>query len=132
MASYCQAQFWSLNPTYNGGGGWFPPPPLPRFLDSGAFNIDLRGPRFWYNSYFIVTMKVQNVQNLKGVPEKNYSVISETGVKIQKFKLPKKNLKDILREVIIRKKKCCEFSQLGGASQKFDIFTTFFIFFCML
>ena len=35
-------------------GGWIPPPP--RFLDSGAFNIDLRGPRFWYNSYFIVAM----------------------------------------------------------------------------
>ena len=31
-----------------------------------------------------------------GVPEKNWSVISEAGVKIQKFKLQKKNLKDIL------------------------------------
>ena len=34
-----------LNPTYhtyNGGGGFQPP----QFLDSGAFNIDLRGSRF--------------------------------------------------------------------------------------
>ena len=79
------------------GGGWIPPPP--RFLDSGAFNIDLRGPRFWYNSYFIVTILVQNVQDLKGVPEKICSVISEAGVKIKKFKLQKKNLKDILNNL---------------------------------
>ena len=42
----------NINPTYHGGGGFQPS----QFLDSGAFNIDLRGPRFWYNSYFIVTM----------------------------------------------------------------------------
>ena len=65
--------------------------PPPQFLDSGTFNIDLRGPRFWYNSYFIVTILVQNVQDLKGVPEKNCSVISEAGVKIKKFKLKQKN-----------------------------------------
>ena len=58
-----------VNPTFHRGGGFHLPPP--RFLDSGAFHIDLRGPRFWYNSYFIVTMSVQNVQDLKGVPEKN-------------------------------------------------------------
>ena len=28
----------------------------PGILCSGALNIDLRGPRFWYNSYFVVTM----------------------------------------------------------------------------
>ena len=36
------------------GGGYIVPPPS--ILCSGALNIDLRGPRFWYNSYFIVTM----------------------------------------------------------------------------
>ena len=49
-------------------GGAFHYPPLG---DSGAFHIDLRGPRFWNNTYFIVTMSLQNVQDLKGVPEKN-------------------------------------------------------------
>ena len=78
------------------GGAHSAPPSI---LCSGALNIDLRGPRFWYNSYFIVTMLVQNVQDLKGVPEKNWSVISEAGVKIQKFKLQKKNFKDILNNV---------------------------------
>ena len=42
-----------LTPTLHGGGR-IPPPP--QFLDSRTFNIDLRGPRFWYNSYFIVTI----------------------------------------------------------------------------
>ena len=50
-----------LNPTLDGT----------IILCSGALNIDLRGPRFWYNSYFLVTMWGQNVQDLKGVPEKN-------------------------------------------------------------
>ena len=36
------------------GGGYIVPPPS--ILCSGALNIYLRGPRFWYNSYFIVTM----------------------------------------------------------------------------
>ena len=31
---------------------------------------NLRGPKLWYNSYFIITMDVQNVWNLKGVPKK--------------------------------------------------------------
>ena len=35
--------------------------------------------------------------SLKGVPEKNYSVISEAGVKIKKFKLQNFFLKDILK-----------------------------------
>ena len=43
-----------INPTLDGGGGQILPPP--RLLCSGAIIIDLRGPRFWYNSYFIVTM----------------------------------------------------------------------------
>ena len=87
--------FTFINPKFHkgvGGGS-------PRFLDSGALNIDLRGPKFWYNSYFVITMSVQNVQDLKGVPEKYWSVISEVGVKIQKFKLQKKNWKDILNNV---------------------------------
>ena len=28
------------------------------FLDSGVFHIDVRGPRLWYNSYFIITIVV--------------------------------------------------------------------------
>ena len=47
----------------------------------------MRGLRFWYNSCFIVTMIVENVRDLKGVPRKNKNVISETGVKIQKLKI---------------------------------------------
>ena len=58
----------SFNPTLDGGGYIVPPPSI---SCSGALNIDLRGPRFWYNSYFVVTMRVQNVQDLKGVSEKN-------------------------------------------------------------
>ena len=42
-----------LNPTLDGGGHIVPPPSI---LCSGALNIGLRGPRFRYNSYFIVTM----------------------------------------------------------------------------
>ena len=30
--------------------------PSHQFLDSGAFNIDLRGPRFWYSSEFIYSL----------------------------------------------------------------------------
>ena len=63
----CHNKIVILNPIYHGGVDSTPP----WFLDSGAFHIDPRGPRFWYNSYFIVTMSVQNVQGLKGVPEKN-------------------------------------------------------------
>ena len=44
---------YCVNPTLDGGGQILPPPGI---LCSGALNIDLRGPRFWYNSYFIVTM----------------------------------------------------------------------------
>ena len=42
-----------LNPTLDGGGHIVPPPSI---LCSGALNLDLKSPRFWYNSYFIVTM----------------------------------------------------------------------------
>ena len=37
--------------------------------------------------------------NLKGVPEKNCNMISKAGVKIKKFKLQKKILKDILNNL---------------------------------
>ena len=77
------------------GGGTIHPPLSFWTLEPSI----LRGPRFWYNSYFIVTMKVKNVQDLKCVPEKNWSVISESGVKIKKFKLQKKNLKGILNNL---------------------------------
>ena len=41
-------------------------------------------------------MDVKIVRDLKGVPEKNQSVIFEPGVKIQKFKMQKEYLQDIL------------------------------------
>ena len=52
----CKFQLCTLmliNLTLDGGGYIVPPPSI---LCSGALNIDLRGPIFWYNSYFIVTM----------------------------------------------------------------------------
>ena len=95
--AYRQSYFTPFfNPTLD--GGWADSAP-PSILCSGTLNIDLRGPRFWYNSYLIVTILVQNVLDLKGVPEKNCSVIFEARVKIKKFKLQKKNLKDILTNV---------------------------------
>ena len=72
-----------LNPTLD-GGWWIPPPPL--FLICGASQSDLRGTKFWYNSYFIVTMDIQKVENLKGVPIKIQSAFLEAGAKNQKFK----------------------------------------------
>ena len=57
-----------FSPTFHRGAA--DSTPHPRFSDCGAFNIDLRAPIFWYNSYLIVTMSVQNVQDIKGVPEK--------------------------------------------------------------
>ena len=82
-----------LNPTLHRGWQILPPPQV---LDYRAFHIILRGPRLWYNSYFIVTMDVHNVWNLKGVQEKNWSLIFEPGVNFQKFKMQKKILQDIL------------------------------------
>ena len=45
-------------------------PPPPRVLLCRASQSDLRGTKFWYNSYFILTIEFQNVLNLKGVPKK--------------------------------------------------------------
>ena len=73
------------------GGGRFPPPP--QVLGSGCLYIDLRGSKVWHNSYFIMTMEVQNVQNLKGVPKKIWSMFFEAGVKNQNFKLEPITLK---------------------------------------
>ena len=74
----------TFNPTLYGGGR-FPPPP--QVLGSGGFQIDPRGSKVWHNSYFIVTMEVQNLQNLKGVPKKIWSMFFEAGVKNQNLKL---------------------------------------------
>ena len=49
-------------------------------------------------------MSVQNDQDLKHVPEKNQSVITEPGVKIQKFKMHKNFLEDIPYKVISKYK----------------------------
>ena len=48
---------------------------------SCAFLCDVRVPKFWYNSYFIVTMDVLNPENPKGVPKKIQSIIFDAGVK---------------------------------------------------
>ena len=47
---------------YMGGGTLCP---LPQILVPGAFQSDLRGSKFWYNSYLILTM---DVTNFKGCP----------------------------------------------------------------
>ena len=47
----------------------------------------------WSNSYFIVTMDVQNVWDLKDVPEKNKSVIFEP---VSKFRISKSKIKFVL------------------------------------
>ena len=73
-----------FNPTLHGGGHIVPPP---RILVPGAFQSDLRGSKFWYNSYLILTMDVTNFKNLKGVPKKIWSMFFEAGVKNQKFKV---------------------------------------------
>ena len=73
-----------FNPTLHGGGHIVPPP---RILVLGALHSDLRGSKFWYNSYLILTMDVTNFKNLKGVPKKIWSMFFEAGVKNQKFKV---------------------------------------------
>ena len=55
--------------------------------DSGALNIDLRGTRLWYNSYFILTMKVLIPGNLKGVPKKIRVSFWTQGSKIENSKV---------------------------------------------
>ena len=78
------AFFDPLNPTFSRGGGHYDPPPSR--LGSGASYIDPRDSKFWYNSYFILTMDIPNVLNPKGVPKKIWSMIFEAGVKNQNFK----------------------------------------------
>ena len=63
-------EFLLLNPTLNGGEGGGADSAPPSNICSGVLNIDLRGTRLWYNSNFILTMKVLNPGNLKGVPPK--------------------------------------------------------------
>ena len=67
------------------GGGWIPPPL--QLLVPGAFQSDLRGSKFWYNSLLVLTMEAINFENLKGVPKKIWSMFFEAGVKNQNFKL---------------------------------------------
>ena len=71
--------FLSLTLRYTGGGGHNDPPLS--HLCCGAFQSDPRGSKFWYNSYFIVTMDIQKVLNLKGVSKKIWSIFLEAGVK---------------------------------------------------
>ena len=62
---------------YTGGGYNVPPP---RILVCGASQSDPRGTKFWYNSYFILTMDFQEVLDVKGVPKKNWSMFFEARV----------------------------------------------------
>ena len=68
---------------YMGGGTMCPP----QILVPGAFQSDLRGSKFWYNSHLILTMDVTNFKNLKGVPKRIWSIFFEAGVKNQNFKV---------------------------------------------
>ena len=58
-------------------------------MNSGciSLNIDLEEAKFWYNSYFIVTMDILNVLNPKGGQKKSWSILFELGVINQKFKV---------------------------------------------
>ena len=48
-----------------------PRSPLTLLWIGGGLTIELRGPRFWYNSYFIVTMNVSSeCSGPKGCPRK--------------------------------------------------------------
>ena len=67
------------------GGGWIPPPP--KVLVCGASQSDLRGTKFWYNSYFILTMDVQEVLEVKGVPQKIGVCFLKQGSKIKNSNL---------------------------------------------
>ena len=68
---------------------------MPNLQKSGScpFLCGLRVVKFWYNSYFIVTLNVINLKNGKGVPKKIQSIIFDTGVKNQKFKVDPIGLK---------------------------------------
>ena len=61
--------------------------PTPMISGCSSLNIDLEGAKFWYNSYFIVTMDIVNVLNPKGGPKKSWSMLFESGVINQKFKV---------------------------------------------
>ena len=80
----------TFNPTFDGGGHIVP---TPMISGCSSLNIDLEGAKFWYNSYFIVTMDIQKVLNLKGVSKKIWSIFLEAGVKNQNFKLEPIGLK---------------------------------------
>lgn len=56
-----------VNPTFDGGGHIVP---TPMILGCSSLNNDLEGAKFWYNSYFVVTMDILNVLNPKGCPKK--------------------------------------------------------------
>ena len=65
----------------------------------------LRDPKFWYNSYIIVTLDVLNLRNQKCVSKKNWSMFFDAGVKNQKFKNGKMTPKTILYHAHTKNKK---------------------------
>ena len=75
---------FGFNPTFDGGGHIVP---TPMISGCSSLNIDLEGSKFWYNSYFIVTMDILNVLNPKSGLKKSWSVLFESGVINQKFKV---------------------------------------------
>ena len=65
----------------------------------------LRDPKFWYNSYIIVTLDVLNLRNQKCVSKKNWSMFFDAGVKNQKLKNGKMTPKTILSHAHTNKPK---------------------------
>ena len=98
-------------------------------------NSGLRDPKFWYNSYIIVTLDVLNLWNQKCVSKKNWSMFFDAGVKNQKFKNGKMTPKTILYHAHTKNKKLlfswpCLFRPLfkryGCYRDFFEFFWNFF------
>ena len=95
----------------------------------------LRDPKFWYNSYIIVTLDVLNLWNQKCVSKKNWSMFFDAGVKNQKFKNGKMTPKTILYHAHTKNKKLlfswpCLFRPLFKRYGCYrDFFEFFWIFF---
>ena len=83
----------NFNPTCSGGGHIVPA--LQKTCSCSSL-FGLRDPKFWYNSYIIVTLDVLNLWNQKCVSKKNWSMFFDAGVKNQKFKNGKMTPKTIL------------------------------------
>ena len=91
-----------VNPTCSGGGHIVPA--LQKTCSCSSL-FGLRDPKFWYNSYIIVTLDVLNLRNQKCVSKKSWSMFFDAGVKNQKFKNGKMTPKTILYHAHTKNKK---------------------------